>query len=171
MSLAAGQIATETDIQAILNASSEKPVVKLIQTVAQTMTDNAADAALTFTTGSTDIDTHSFHSESSNTSRITPSIAGIYRFRGTMVLAAITTAVTIGAVIAKNGTAQAPRARIGPNSTASQRTVSVETILSMNGTTDYAEILGFQDSAGNVATTVGSSFTSTFECEYLRGPA
>lgn len=171
MSLAAGQVANESDIQDIKDASSEKPIVKLIQSVAQTITDNAADAALTFTTGSTDIDTHSFHSETTNTARIVPTIAGIYRFSGTMVLAAITTAVTIGAVIAKNGAAQAPRSRVGPNATAVQRTISVTTILSMNGTTDYAELLGFQDSSGNVATTVGSSFASTFECEYLRGPA
>jgi hypothetical protein len=145
--------------------------VRLIQTVAQSIADAGADAALTFTAGSTDIDTHAFHSETVNTSRITPSVEGVYRFTATYVSAAPTTAVTMGIVIGKNGTAQAPRTRAGWNATVAQRTVSVTAILSANGTTDYFEALVFQDSSGAVSTTVGSSFASTFECELLRGPA
>ncbi len=164
MALLTGGPPNIADILALVQASSGKPLVRLVQAVAQSIADNTV-TALTFSTE--DLDTHGFHSTSSNTSRITPTVAGYYRLHGVYLTTYPSSLATMGAAIGKNGSAQAPWARGNPNLGGS-RTSEVTAILSANGSTDYFELLAYQDSAGSANTAVGGAFSSVFECEFLR---
>lgn len=161
----AGAAAPASEINAILAGTLTRPLVRLVQSVAQSIPDNAF-TALTFATE--DIDTHGFHDTATNTSRITPNVPGVYRFIATYVSATITTPVLQAVKLRKNGTTDlAPTGRgAGTGSNPSQ---VVTAIASMNGTSDYMEVLGLQDSAGATNTVVSGSSTSVFECEFLRG--
>lgn len=145
----------------------EKPLCRLVQQSAQSLT-SAADTAITFGTSSEDIDTHGFHSEVTNNTRITPNVAGYYKITGTVFFAASSSITSAMATISKNGTVQPPRVRAKPDSQNWSTSVQVSMIQRANGTTDYFELLGTQSSAGAVNTNVGGSFASVFEVEFLR---
>lgn len=166
---AAGEKVIADDLDAVEDYTIRGPIVRLIQQAAQSFTDST-EAAVTFGVGSEDIDTHGFHDTASNTSRITPTVAGYYSLSGVYITVARTDYNTIGAGIGKNGTVAGPRARIGPNAVSASRTATVNTILSANGTTDYFELFGVQDNVANAAvlTAVGGSFASAIECVFLR---
>ncbi|MEV0902885.1 hypothetical protein [Actinoplanes sp. NPDC049802] len=141
-----------------------KPIGRATQTVAQALPD-ATFTAITFT--AEDYDTHGFHSTSTNTSRITPTVAGYYRFTGTVTWEGQTTGVGLDAHFRLNGTTSIAGAVRIPGTTtiaAQQLTVTV----AMNGTTDYIELMGRQDSAGSDNTQVNPPLTSAVEWEYVR---
>lgn len=145
----------------------DRPLCKLVQQVAQSLA-NSTDTAITFGTGSEDFDTHGFHSESTNNTRITPNVAGYYEFYGTVFVAS-SNASSLIATIAKNGTVVPPRTRLKPDAAAAlTASAPVKVILSMNGTTDYCELFGQQTTAGALNTNVGGSFASVFGCIFLR---
>lgn len=148
--------------------ASDMPITpllgRLVQTVAQSIPD-ATLTALTFTTEA--YDTGGFHDLVTNTSRVTPNKPGYYAFRGSYFSAAITTPVTMDASFRANGsTSYAPGARTVPPS---GNAVSRETfaLIACNGTTDYVELMAFQDSAGAVNTNVSSRFSSVLEWWYV----
>jgi hypothetical protein len=143
------------------------PQVRLVQQAAQSLA-NSTDTALTFGTASEEWDTHGFHSESVNTSRITPTVAGYYRLTGTVFVVASTALTALTAVMAKNGTVQPPRHRPKPAATNITSSVQVTVTLTANGSTDYFEFFAQQTSGGALNTNVGGSFASVFECEYRR---
>jgi hypothetical protein len=175
MSFAAGQIVTEDDFADLILASSERPTVRLVQATAQTVSHDT-DTAITFGTGSTDIDTHNFHSEVTNPSRITPSVPGYYRLRAHLFWANDTDILRLETTLAKNAGVVPPRARFlypttNTSGNFSRVGIPVEGILSANGSSDYFEVYGrhVQTTSATLATIVGGSFSSVFECEYLRG--
>lgn len=157
MTKAAGEKILNADL-----AGSTFPMVRLTQTVAQSIA-SATSVALTFTTE--DLDPSGFHDPVTNNSRITPTVAGWYRFTGTYFTAAMTTPTQRQIFFRKNGAgAVAPGARdAGAALTASIATTS---LIQMNGTTDYVELVVQQSSAGAVNTSVASQQSSVFECEY-----
>jgi len=80
---------------------------------------------------------------------------------------AMTTPASRTTYVRKNGTtAIAP----GPRDAGGALTSSKEctALVSMNGTTDYVELIGQQDSAGAVNTVVSSQQASVFECVFER---
>lgn len=146
------------------------PQVRLIQQASQSLA-SSTDTPITFGTSSEEWDTHGFHSESVNTSRITPTIPGYYRLTGTLFMQGSGTMTALTATIAKNGVVQPPRHRTRPlNTTNITSSVQVAVMLTANGTTDYFELFGQQTTSGAtaVSTNVGGSFASVFECEYRR---
>lgn len=152
------------DINDIADATTSRPLVRMIQTVAQSIPD-ATLTALTFSTE--EIDTHGFHDTGSNTSRITPNVAGYYRFTGTYMSGVPTTLVSVDCSLRKNGsTSFAPGSRGQAGAIAQSQPTTA--IISCNGTTDYVELMAFQDSSGAVSSNVSSRFSSVFECEFLR---
>jgi hypothetical protein len=167
--VAAGDPVYATDVDTLADQTTGRPLVRLVQQTAQSLTDNT-EAAITFGSGSEDIDTHGYHDTSSSNTRVTPGLAGYYQVTGTLVMVARADYATIVARVGKNGSAQAPAGRQGPNATSSARSVTATAMLSANGTTDYFELLGTQDNTANVAqlTSVGGSFASVLEVEYLR---
>lgn len=167
--MAAGDRIFYADNATIIAGTLQKPICKLTQTVAQSLTHNA-DTVLTFSTGSELYDTHNFHSETVNNSRITPTVAGYYRCTGLVFVDVISSISNIGAVIRLNGTVQTPRARIQPLATTFNKSVQVTTILQANGSSDYFELAGYQFDTGSVArnTAIGGTFASCLEVEFLR---
>lgn len=167
---AGGDIINVADIVSAQAASNLKPVVRLTQSAAGTNLVDSTNTVLSW--DNEDIDTHGFHSPTTNPSRITPNRAGIYKFYGTLFLPGAADYVTVGLVVAKNGVNQAPFIRTQPGTTAAQRSFSVSDVyLTMNGTTDYAELIGYQDNTANTAKVTpfgASSFTSVFGCEFVR---
>lgn len=168
-------VTRDTDAVYVYNGSSWtqpkhffKPVVQLIQQSAQSF-GNTTTNQLTFGTSSEIIDTHNFHSESVNSSRITPTVAGLYRVTGGVTFAASTAVESVHAIIQKNGTSInsiRTKHRTGTSLTAS---AFVSTIVSMNGSTDYVELAAVQVSGGSLNTNIATGQSSYFEMEYL-GP-
>ncbi len=150
-----------------LNAIADVPLVRLVQKAAQALADDT-DVALTFSTASTDYDTHGFHSESVNNTRITPSVAGYYRVSGTVFMASSSSIAILNAYVGKNGNTREGFDRRKPAAVAGTQSASVEDIVFMNGTTDYLQLIGRQTSGGSVNTFTGGSFASTFLCEFIR---
>jgi hypothetical protein len=169
MTAVAGGITKATDVTDLEDLTVGKPLVRLVATTTQSMPD-AVQTPLAFV--SEDIDTHGFHDPATNNSRITPTIAGYYRFWGSYWSATLTSPATIDANIRKNGTinlAPGPRRASGGVGTWVQSSIEVPPVtVAMNGTTDYAELVGRQDSGGASTTNQSSQFSSVFEGEFVR---
>ena len=164
---AVGQRLTAALLQDLADKTLNRPFVRLVAAATQNLTNNTS-TAIQFGTGSTSIDTHGYHSEVTNNSRVTPLIAGYYRATGLVAYGNSSTYTSLQTVIRFNGTDQAANERHGPNTTLSPRGVHAEGTFLCNGTTDYLELGGLQVSGGTVATTSSGSTTSYFEVEFLR---
>jgi hypothetical protein len=174
-----GQLATTRDTDAIYlyNGTSWvspknhfKPVGRIHQATAQSSLADNAIFAVTF--DASDIDTHSFHSNSTNNSRVTPNVAGYYKFNGVICFSAQSDYVALDAFFRLNGSNNIQGAtRITPSTTATTVAIPVSTIQNMNGSTDYIELVGRPDRSGNSTsgTAVSAFLGSTLEWEYL-GP-
>jgi hypothetical protein len=167
MTVYGGDKTLVTDINPIEARTILKPLVRIAQQSAQSLA-NSTDTAITFGSGSTGFDTHDFHDESTNNSRVTPTVAGYYRVTGTVFVAASAALTSLIATIGKNGTVQAPRHRFKPGTANVSASAQVSVILTANGTTDYFELFGQQTTGGALNTTTGGSFTSVLEVEFLR---
>lgn len=162
--MASGDPIKATDTTVIAQAANTKAIVRLIGQLVQSI-PNATNTALTFGAGSEDIDTDNYHDTASNTSRITPTVAGYYELRGYYVTGS--NAGTISASIAKTGT-RVPSGDAQGTTAASARGVGASAILTANGSTDYFELHALQTSGAAVNTNVSVQFTSAFEMEFLR---
>ncbi len=163
--MGAGDFAVYEDIALLL----DPPRVRLIAQAAQSIPDNTA-TALQFGVGSTEVDTHGFHSELLNNTRIAPTVEGYYDFGGSYFTAAMTTPASRSVIVRKNGATSLPP---GPRDTGASITSSQEVMVTdiyMNGTTDYVELMGQQDSSGAVNTVATSQQTSVFWAKYSRRP-
>ncbi len=164
-------VTRDTDAVYVYNGSTwaapkqvTKPVGRIVATGAQSIPDNTATAIAFSATD--EIDTHNFHNPSSNNTRVTPTVAGYYRFTGSYFSLAMTSPVSRSCYFRKNGTtAIAP----GPRDTGAQITSSQEVtaIIECNGTTDYVELMAQQDSSGAVNTGAASQQSSVMEWEFL----
>jgi hypothetical protein len=152
------------------------PLCRLVQSVVQTGLANNTLFAVSFT--SEDVDTHGFHDNATNNSRITPTVAGWYRASGGICFAARNDYTLLHAYYRKNGaTAIGPSARFVPvpQSTAQTQTLSQQAnpgpaLISFNGSTDYLELVGLSINLGSAtfSTVSGGAQISTLEVEYIR---
>lgn len=164
MTFAAGQIVDEDDMAAIEAASTQKNIGRLVASGTQALADNTT-VAITFSTE--EFDTGGFHSTVTNNSRVTPTVAGYYRFHGAVWFEAQTTPVTSAAFFRMNGSAVlAPADRDTPGAAAQSRATTV--LQPFNGSTDYIELCAVQDSAGADNTNQSNQFSSVMEWEYVR---
>lgn len=165
--VAAGDPTYASDINQILN----KPICRLIQAAAQSIA-HASDVPVQFGVGSEDIDTHGFHDESTNNTRITPTVAGYYRVDGVASMSANTDYLGIQAGLRKNGAAVPSLQRVQKTTgTASAtQTQGAYAILSANGSTDYFELQIQHTNTAAAArnTNPTAAQASTFEVEWLR---
>lgn len=146
-----------------------KPVGRCVADSAQSIPDTTATAVLF---GAEDFDSHNFHSTSSNTSRITPNIAGYYRIRGTALFGTRSDYNSVNCWIRKNGSSNLASAyRGGYSGVSGVQTGVAEVIQEANGTTDYFELVVQQDNVANVSVALNQSsqFSSSLEWEYV-GP-
>jgi hypothetical protein len=171
MSTAAGQIVLDTDLDAVEQGSSQRPVCRVVANATQSVAD-ATTTAMTFL--QEDIDTHGMHSTSVNTSRLTPTVPGIYRFYTSVIFAGRVDWTSTQAFIRKNGSTQLAPADKKANSVNAQAvSMATEAWVDMNGTTDYVESCVFLDNTANTATlSVQSTQQScVLMGELIRGPA
>lgn len=166
--VAAGDAILASTINDLIGYGPNRPTGRLIASGTQSIPD-AVQTAITFTTE--DLDSSNFHSTSSNTSRVTPAKAGWYRVRGTYFTGAAATYVTVDVSIAKNGVSVAPAERRTFSTTATQvsnaTSAQCEAMVSVNGTTDYFELMAFQDSDAAKNTNQSSRFSSVLEFEFM----
>lgn len=142
---------------------SNKPAVRLILGGSNQSFANTTQAAINFATSNGSIeayDTHNIHSLSSNPSRITPTVAGIYAVNGT-ILWESNASGDRRAYIGKNGTAGAPVSRRFGSSGGSL-TCEVYREIECNGSTDYIELYGYQSSGGSLQAQGSGADFSTF---------
>jgi len=166
--VATGDRILASTINDIIQYGLNRALVRLTQTAVQSIPDNT-QTALTFT-GTEDIDDYGFHDPTSNTSRITPNIAGTYLFFGSYYTDSATTGVSIDCSIRKTGGTVGPsgdRAALPSTFVMSQGAMAT---YDMNGTTDYAELMALQDSSGAVNSRVNARFASHFSCILLGYP-
>jgi hypothetical protein len=166
---AVGQRLTAAILQSLADYTVNRPFVRLVAAATQNLTNNTS-TAIQFGTGSTSIDTHGYHSEVTNNSRVTPLVAGYYRAVGAVSYGARVDYTSLQTVIRFNGADQSANQRSGPNATSSPRSEAAEGTFLCNGTTDYLELGGAQvnGAAATQATTSSGSTTSYFEVEFLR---
>ncbi len=159
---AIGQRITATLLQTLADNTVNRGVVRLIQQSGQSLASGAA-TAITFGAASEDVDTAGWHDESTNNTRITPTVAGYYTFTGLVVFPANTDYTSHQATFRKNGSTTLPSAvRYGPNATSSFRGIELTLDgLLMNGSTDYLELMGSQDNGAAASRTTPSSGGST----------
>lgn len=171
MTAVSGKRAYAADVQAIQNSSSNKPLLRLVQQVAQTLASDT-DTAVTFGAGSEEIETVGWHDVASNTTRITPTVAGYLRLYGTIWLAADTDITNFHASIGKNGSIIHRNRLVFPSTAtgSSTRSLQVTCMQACNGTTDYFELFArqLQATPATLNTLTGTGIASVLEAEYLR---
>lgn len=158
------------DIDGDVDVIANPPLVRLVQQSAQSL-GSATNTALTFGSGSEEIDTHGFHDTSSNTSRVTPTVAGYYRCRAHLHMASgANNLVQLVIGIAKNGTRMDPQNVYRPDPTTAATSVATEAIVACNGAGDYIEAIANQQNSGTTSrdTSSTSLFRSTLEVEFIR---
>jgi hypothetical protein len=175
--LAAGQIALDEDLLEIEKASSQKPIVRVVQSVVQSLAHNTA-TAITFS--SETIDTDGFFNAGTSPTRVTPKRAGYYRVQGAVIFASNIAFTNMSAWIRKNGGTNLPPAgRVGglaaqgaPASapTAQAYAAATSCIVDLDGVDDYVELVGQHANTGSVSsnTNVSSQYCSTLELEFIR---
>lgn len=164
MTAVAGGLTASADISGLALLTTGRPLVRLIASGTQSI-PTGTSTAITFT-GSEDIDTHNYHNPASNTSRITPLIAGYYQLSGFFVIT--TTTAQCEAYIGKNGSGVAGGSREGVITTGAARGYFATAMLQANGSSDYFELMGLQSSGSSVSTNQSGRISCTFEMEFLR---
>lgn len=165
--VAAGDPVLSSDITTLEDYTTSKPIGRLVQTVAQSVTSGAALAGITFTTE--DIDTHGFHDTAVNNTRVTPTVAGYYLVTAGLAMTGRTDYTNIEISVARNGTGLASATRITPGAINQTQVLQATALVTCNGTTDYFEAVVRQANsaaaAANTAVSVqfSSSLTWTFQ--------
>lgn len=157
--MAAGDPIYATDYAGIRSATIDAILCRVRQTVVQPITSGTPTG---ITMDVEDFDPFNIHNPAANTSRITPTTPGYYRFDGGVYLGSAG-ANAWDAAIAKNGTAVQSGARETLTGIAGRLAGAT---LYMNGTTDYAELQVNQGSGAAVNTNSSSRFSSWLECRY-----
>jgi len=142
----------ENSFRDALNFLLNPPICNATQNTLQTLT-TAVWTALTL--DATVVDSYGGHSNSTNNSRYTAQVAGWYMAFAAACFASNATGWR-GVRLAKNGTAFAGAAtEVGTNPTGVCTIASPSAIVFLNAG-DYLEAYGFQNSGGNLATSVNS---------------
>ena len=164
---ASGDRIYAADVDDLEDQTTGAPIGRLVQTVAQTGIASNTATAITFTTE--DVDSHGYHDNATNNSRVTPTLAGWYRVSGAVCIAGATDYTVFEAVIGKNGTAIAPATRTAPNATSNTLLNPASALVECNGSSDYFELrFRATKGAGTISTAVSSQFASVLEWEFVR---
>lgn len=144
-----------------------KPVGRIVASSTQALADNT-QVAITFT-GTDEIDTHAQHNPAVNPTRVTPNVAGIYKFYGVVFFNEQASPNVLDANIRLNGSTNLAGGSRLPGNATHAMGMPAQATIAMNGTTDYVELIGRQDSGGADTTHQSAQFVSMLEWEYL-GP-
>lgn len=164
----AGSRVKSADIASLESYVNSRPIGRIYQGAAQSIAHNS-DVALTW--DSEVYDTASQHDISTNPSRVTPNVAGYYRFRVCAYLAANTDYTQIRLRFRFNGGDVAPETRWASTGTTSQiSSFQCEVMLDFNGSTDYIEafIRHTNGAAAARNTSVANPVITLLEWEFIR---
>lgn len=169
---AVGQRVTATLLQALADATVNRPSIRLIQQAGQALASGTA-TAITFAAGSHDAvvgDSSLWHDVAVNNTRVTPTKAGYYTVKGTVSMAVGATNYTqLAASVGYNGTRIPPQNITRPSaSTAAFSNYTELSNVAINGTTDYFELYGTQTSGGSNNTNAAANFQSVLEVIFDR---
>lgn len=157
-----GDVLTATNFNNVLtNVGNYRvpPLCLLRKNSGQALTD-ATDTALTWSSSEELYDTDSMHDTSTNTTRITPTTAGLYLFTAQDAVTATPTVYHILS-IRLNGTTYIAYQRAGAIDF-----VQTSAVAYMNGTTDYVEMLVAISGTGRTIAHT-SSVATTFSAAWL----
>lgn len=160
MPVGAGGIITAADMNRALRGGPERPFCKLTNSAVQSVANNSVTTALTWNTEVED--THGWHSTSSNTSRITPNVAGWVELRSIIHFAGNVNGRRAAVAKLNGGTANYGEIKAATSASGVSTIIVAE--YEVNGSTDYLEVFGFQDSGGaiNTADIVNTYFSVTW---------
>lgn len=160
--VSAGGIIYASDMNRALRGGPEKPLVILRNSTVTSVANNSVTTGLPWDTEVED--THGWHSTSSNTSRVTPNVAGWVRL--TSIIHFAGNATGRRAAVAKLNGGTANYGEIKAATSASGVATIIIRDFEVNGSTDYLEVFGFQDSGGALNT---ADTTNTYlAVEWLR---
>lgn len=152
----AGEIVTaafmNTNIRDAGNFFLSWPVAELRQTVAQSI----ANLGATITFDVEDIDTDNGHSTVTNTSRYTPQTAGRFQFSGGSVWAANATGRKGNWWMRNAGLVNGSSAVVASTATLTLAVPARTMTMAANGSTDFMELFGYQESGGALNTAVST---------------
>lgn len=141
----------------------QPPQVECVQTVSQNLTTNTQTAVL-FDTEIVDSDT--FHSTASNTSRVTAPWPAWYQFTGGPAFAANATGRR-GGQWAINGTAVNATAALYPTTASGGCAVSLKPYRAFLNAGDYVELDAFQDSGSTLGTAITTTSQTLFTVSFV----
>lgn len=169
--MAAGDKIFYADSASIIAGSTQKAMVRLVQqtTGNQTALVSGADTVLLFGAGSEDIDTNNYHDVTTNTSRVTPTVAGYYRCEVKGVYAFSGTITSCNTSVRKNGGTWDRTGNAKPGTTGVNcGTPPLSVPIFLNGSGDYVEaVLQFVGTANQATNNVAGS-TCTFQVTFER---
>lgn len=160
--------ALATAVDTTIKAQVSRPVCILALAANQTALLTNSIVPILFPTAPTEVlDDLNWHSVSTNTSRITPTLVGRYLININVTFAANATSDRRVYAL-KNGATNHIWQRLFPG-TANSITVSTTGVLAMNGTTDYIELGAFQNSGAglDVLGAGDATFSTSIEVVYL----
>lgn len=169
-SVAAGDPILASTINALISYGLNKPSGRIRQGTAQTGIASGATTAVTFAAAD-EVDTGGFHDTVTNNTRVTPTVAGLYRVSGGVSIAGQTDFTQVQGWIGRNGSSNlAPAHRINPGTSSQTLVLPTSAMVQVNGSTDYFELYfsATRSGAGNVATAVSSQFACVLEWEWIR---
>jgi hypothetical protein len=147
----------DTDVGEIVALTSERPLC-ILRKATITSVDNLGEI---LTWDIEEVDTAGIHSTGS---RITPNVAGWYRFTATITFSANTTGRRGIAIYINGGTATYGQTVFATGS--GNITVTVTATRAANGSTDYFEVFAYQDSGGGLNS--ADIVSTRFEAEFIR---
>ena len=166
--VAAGDFIFDDYMNYIVRRQVNRPVCRLTLTSNVTLNSTGSNIGIVFGSGTEVLDDRGWHSISTNTSRVTPDLAGRYLVQANATFAgAATTTVDRRVMVLKNSGLTACWFRNSSPLTASQSmSVAISDVIEMNGTTDFFQMAAFtqvvQDLAGTGDSVGSTCFTVTF---------
>lgn len=146
--IGAGDFVLAETLNYVIRRSANRPFCTLVLPADQNLATLTTTPIL-FGSGSEVFDDLGWHSVSANTSRITPTYAGRYMVYGSIYHGSSTATNQRRTQITKNGTSGRIFSR-APSGVTNPFSLDCTGPLEMNGSTDYMELCGYQDSGSTL---------------------
>jgi len=145
---------------------NKRPRAKIYKTGNQSLTNNTYEAIVF---AAEDFDSHNMHDNSTNNTRITPNKAGLYWLKGQVNFDPNSTGHR-DAKLTKNGTTTIALQHLASISGV-ETIVQVAGLIAFNGSTDYVELFGRQNSGAGLNANGGAAGDSHLEAIWMADDA
>lgn len=166
MAVASGGIITAADMNRALRGGPERPAC-IVRRASGSMPHSIANNGAVVPWDVETLDTHGWHSTSSNTSRITPNVAGWFELTAVLTWANSSATGRRATAFRKNGAGTVyPSIILGTTVGNTATYGGIE--LDANGTTDYFECFAYQNSGGGL--NIDDPTSTYFSVKWIREP-